>query len=222
MIKVRGRPKGSLHIIDGVYKRESVTSEELKELFLKATLGSIYKEPDPLDFRVSRDMAILALLALFGKRVGEVARLKMNDVEFTDEHLMVRFSVEKKRTPYIVKKPKSLNNPLVEHVRKFLMIRNECYPESEWLFPSTKLKKKHITPHRIWSIIHTINPNLWPHWFRHSLADLMVQSGEDVIELMDWFDWDDPRVAIQYTRGGAGRRVRRMGKVDYWAKSEGR
>ena len=102
MIKVRGRPKGSLHIIDGVYKRESVTSEELKELFLKASLGSIYKEPDPLDFRVSRDMAILALLALFGKRVGEVARLKMNDVEFTDEHLLVRFSVEKKRTPYIV------------------------------------------------------------------------------------------------------------------------
>lgn len=160
----------------------------------------------------ARLQCIMALLWLFGKRVSEVVPVRKEDVWTDERYFYGRFIVRRKRrrqTPAVAErylKKIRLDHPYVQrHVLPYL----STLPEKGYIFPSYSAGG-HITPRRVEQMIKQINPNAWPHLFRHSLATLMAEQGATEDELMDWFDWD--------SSGGAHGYVRRAGQLaDKWA-----
>ena len=51
---------------------------------------------------------------------------------------------------------------------------------------------------RYW--LKAIDPDIWPHLFRHSLATMIAEKGASAFELKAFFDWDDIRTATRYVR----------------------
>lgn len=56
---------------------------------------------------------------------------------------------------------------------------------------------------RAYKLIKAINPHIYPHWFRHSLATQLAEEGIDPWQLMNWFDWDRFATAKRYVSGTA-------------------
>lgn len=226
----RGRPKGSKHIIEGQYKRDGFTPDEITNMLMDAKRAKGYAHPVPNSYLAQRDACLIAILALFGKRESEVASIRRKGVTIDGDRMLIRFRLSKRLTkkklakdpnaqvPTVVK-PKTLRNPLVKYITDYIVIRDSSYPRSPWLFPSGKIKGAHIRPWHVWRIIKRLNKNAWPHWFRHSLADMMVKHRREIQELMEWFDWKRADTAVDYVRAGAGGRIREMGEEDYWVKS---
>jgi len=67
------------------------------------------------------------------------------------------------------------------------------YERSERGFMSSQLA---------WKIIKFLNPNVYPHLFRHSLATRMAKHSFTEDQLMSWFDWDSPKIAHEYVERG--------------------
>jgi hypothetical protein len=40
-----------------------------------------------------------------------------------------------------------------------------------------------------WKILKAINPEAYPHWYRHSLVTVLAEESFTVHELKGWFDW---------------------------------
>jgi len=66
---------------------------------------------------------------------------------------------------------------------------------------------KAMTPARAWQIIKKYEVDLFPHFFRHSLASNLSAIGFDEHHLMDWFDWDRIETARKYMKLAGGKRV---------------
>ena len=80
--------------------------------------------------------------------------------------------------------------PIVEYVQHI---------EAGYLLPSYG-RTGHITRWmaRLW--LKKLDPDIWPHLFRHSLATMMAEQGATAFELKAFFDWDDIRTAMRYVR----------------------
>ena len=225
-----GRPFGTTHLVDGLPDREIVTPQELSNLLKVAESGSGYSDKRDDHFYERRDMALIAILALFGKRAGEVCRVRREHVYFESDRILIKFRIlkrgkgkirkAKKPIVYGGNKPRPLDNPLTKLILEYMKVRDVMYPNSPWLFPSTKDVGKSISSHRVWMIIRKLKPKdkIWPHWFRHSLAVRMVRHGEaDIFDLMEWFDWKKPDVAVDYVRAEGKGRIEMLGKKDNWS-----
>jgi integrase len=56
---------------------------------------------------------------------------------------------------------------------------------------------------RAYQILKALNPEAYPHWFRHSLATQLAEEGHTPWELKDWFDWSRFETATHYVEGTA-------------------
>lgn len=138
--------------------------------------------------------ALIGLLWGYGKRISENLMLQREDI-FTDRgHLLVRFHVLKKRkkTDTLYLKALTLKHPAVQYILPYI---NSI--QSGPLFPGLSRQN---TLHRL----KKLNPNSYLHLFRKSLATEMSEHSFTVQQLMDWFDWTEPDVAIGYVQRGPG------------------
>lgn len=141
--------------------------------------------------------ALIAVLWLFGKRISEVLKLRRRDVWVKGEYFYARFTVLKKPgrkerpiEKHYLKRIKT-NHPYVKYV--LACIPAELSPDDR-LFPIGRTKA--------WRLLKKINPNVYPHFFRESLATSMAEQGASVFELMHWFDWDRAQTAVKYVKRG--------------------
>lgn len=89
-------------------------------------------------------------------------------------------------------------------------IRTITMPRSEPLVPymlawlnERKGQKKLFPYGRRWAYnsIKKVNPKWWPHRFRAERASqLVIEYGFRVPQLMQWFNWSEPKVPTQYVR----------------------
>ena len=138
--------------------------------------------------------ALIGLLWGFGKRISENLLLQREDI-FTDRgHLLVRFHVLKKRknTETLYLKALTLKHPACSYILPYL----ETIKEGP-LFP-------HLTRQLSLYYLKKLNPNIYLHLFRKSLATEMSEHSYTVQQLMNWFDWTEPDVAIGYVQRGPG------------------
>lgn len=150
--------------------------------------------------------ALIAMLWLFGKRISEVIKLRKRDVWVEGGYLYARFTVGKKpkdtplRDRIYVKRIKA-THPYVKYIMPTLI---DLGPDDR-IFPIGRTKA--------WRLLKNVNPNVYPHFFRHSLATSMAERGASVIELMSWFDWDRTESAMKYVKRG-------IKLIEKWADRE--
>lgn len=175
--------------------------------------------------------ALVCLLFLFGKRISEVLVLKRGDFYTRQRYLYVRFTVSKKPSrmalamPVVKIKRVSIKNQY-EYVKPIMDYVNSLNDASLPLFPGNtrphilKVKRKDKETGKIikeykyevkregvmsrvqaYKILKALDPEFYPHWFRHSLATSLAEEGFTAHELKDWFDWSRYDTASSYVEG---------------------
>ena len=166
---------------------------------------------------------LIAIAWIFGKRINEILRVKREDVWVERKFLYIRFLVSKKKTressaiPQRYLKRKTLKHPGTAFIISYIKNISEGY-----IFPDATQKEKtikvynkkydkwysytleggHISRHKAKYFLKKINPDIWWHLLRESLATEMAEREATEEELMHWFDWDDPRTAHRYVKRG--------------------
>lgn len=146
---------------------------------------------------------LVAILWLFGKRIGEVVRLKTEDIFIKDNQLCIRFLVLKKKTredPGVLRlytKRITLDNPYTDYVIDYWEPNKD---RERFLFPRPSTKTGHIFREYAWAVLKMVKEDISAHLFRHSLATQMAEDGASAYELVTWFDWDRTDTALEYVR----------------------
>lgn len=175
---------------------------------------------------------MLCLLYIFGRRLSGILKLRRSDFWIKRGYLYVRFKVLKKSRRVESLKSKTRvkrvniekQTKYVQHITTYV---SRLQSKNAPLFPGysqphTKIVKRKdesgkvlkvykyevnnegmMSRQQAYKIIKAINPNLYPHWFRHSLATQLAEEGIDQWQLMNWFDWDRFATAKRYVTGTA-------------------
>jgi len=142
---------------------------------------------------------LIAILYGYGKRISEVLNLKRQDIDLNGPNISIKFHVLKR-------KPKSGILPIFNkrlskdhYLAPFIIDHVEAIqvPES-WIFPG--YSGGHIHRYTAWRWLKKISEDLWPHLFRHSLAQLMADSGATAFQIKNFFDWVKLETATNYIR----------------------
>jgi len=178
-----------------------------------------------LRFNPSRIKCLVALLWLFGKRITENLKLKRKDIRVSKGYLYVHYIISKKKAqqgkpiPERRLKRMTLENPYTQYVIDY--VEGIADPEA-YLFPGrsrertikvynkrldkTYVYKKEAMPimsnAHAYRILRGLDPDVWCHLFRHSVATEMAERGYTEEQLMAWFDWDRYDTAHGYVKGG--------------------
>ncbi|MGB9677609.1 MAG: tyrosine recombinase XerC [Candidatus Ratteibacteria bacterium] len=127
------------------------------------------------NWRILRDKTILELLYSTGIRVGELANLRIDDINFTDEVIKVKGKGKKER---IVPVGKPALNCLIEYIEK------RPNKTEKFLFLNKYGKK--LTERSIerivkkYTLISGINKRVTPHTIRHTFATHLLDKGADL------------------------------------------
>lgn len=174
---------------------------------------------------------LVSILYLFGKRISEVLDLQRKDLFTKGGYLNVKFRVLKKTKrsslalPVSKLKRVSLNRsmPFTKYIIDYVVnLKDIELP----LFPGNsrphirlvrvkdkqtgKVKKEYryeikdrglMSRVTAYKILKALNPEAYPHWFRHSLATQLAEEGHTAHEPKDWFDWSRYDTAVHYVEG---------------------
>ena len=164
-------------------KIKVVRKDVLRQKEIEATL----KQADP------QMKCLIGLLWGFGKRISENLLLEREEIYIEKEFLMVRFHVLKKRVKdQVYLKALNINHPCTKYILPYL----ETIKEGP-LFPN-------LTRQLALYYLKKLNKDSYLHLFRRSLATEMSEHSYTVQQLMSWFDWTEPDVAVDYVQKGPG------------------
>jgi integrase len=129
------------------------------------------------------DYVILNLLVFCGMRISEAVSIERKDIDLAQRILITgkengaRKSNRKGDKPLIFCYPPQIANLMFE----YLYYSENKYPQSKWLFPSSKRSKDHIGEFTIQDHIRdyskTLQIDLYTHIFRKTLAKNRKNSG---------------------------------------------
>ncbi len=122
-----------------------------------------------------RDKAIIELLYSTGIRVGELANLKINDINFVDELIKVKGKGKKER---MVPVGKIALNCLIEYIEKRPNKKEEFVFLNKYGGRLTERSIERII--KKYSLIQGINKKVTPHTFRHTFATHLLDRGADL------------------------------------------
>ena len=149
--------------------------------------------------------ALIIVLWLYGMRIGEALRLDKDDFTIHKRSMTLHIALEKKRqtgSPLIAAHDIRLadNAPYYQQLSEFIQASPEgrLFPMSRW---TARRKVKRL-----------LN-ECSPHFFRHSRASRLAAQTDNVLELVDWFGWADPRPAMRYIQMSGRFASRLSGKV---------
>lgn len=154
--------------------RDPMTRDEVKDMIERA--------------KTLRDKALIACLYLLGSRITEILTLKKSDVIITDDEVTFVTKPLKRRneqSPLLFRR--SLTFPRTALFMDFFVKwAGGIAQEDGFLFPSYG-KHGHLTRQRAWQIIKELNPNTFPHFFRHTRGTWVYEeSGNDLIATKEW------------------------------------
>lgn len=178
-----------------LYAREGIPEgpswEEVQRL-LESTIGN-----RPADIR---DHAILMLLAVYGLRRGEVARLQLDDLDWAGERIVVPRPKQRRIQHY------PLVPPVGEAIVRYLQeVRPRCTYRSLFLTmaaPIRPLSALSITPIVRWRLkaLGVDLPRRGAHCLRHACATHLLASGFSLKEIGDHLGHRAANSTLSYTK----------------------
>lgn len=134
----------------------------------------------------NRNQTILMLLSRLGVRAMEVARLQLDDIDWNQGTIIIRFS--KSRRERLLPLPSDVGESLINYLRngrpktssRYIFLRHEApYQPLQWPAAITSIVKRTMikagVKHR----------SLGAHLFRHTAASQMVNSGASFKDVAD-------------------------------------
>lgn len=149
--------------------------------------------------------AVLGFLIGYGKRISEILVLRRAEVRIEEDFINTRFLILKRAPvsgvlPYRWKKL-ARSHYACEFIEPW--VKSRPSPGS-YVFPSLRTRSMttpgHISRQCIWSWLKDLDPDIWPHLFRHSLATQLGEEGATAYELKAFFDWGSIRTSEKYVR----------------------
>lgn len=133
-----------------------------------------------------RNYAIVLLLATYGLRSGEVANLKISDIDWRKEHIHIRRSKSgKKQTLPLLH---SVGEAIIAYLREVRPKDSNC----EALFVSAYAPIRPITNETIYGVVSRVIKDeevkikhKGPHSLRHSHATYLINNGQTMKEIGD-------------------------------------
>lgn len=126
----------------------------------------------------SRNKCLVALCHLTAGRINEVLPTRKSDITIDDDgYYVVNMLNEKNRESKVKAVPINPSDPLFQHVKGQL----DQLGEEDYLFPSwshPRPDKPYLTRGAAYKIVKRLNPDAFPHWFRHSrTTEVIVKRG---------------------------------------------
>lgn len=149
--------------------------------------------------------AVLGFHIGYGKRVSEIIALRRAEVRIEEDFINTRFLILKRESesgilPYRWKKL-IRSHYTCEYIEPWVESRPS---PGSYVFPALRSRSLdspgHVSRQCIWSWMKDLDPNIWPHLFRHSLATQMGEEGATAYELKAYFDWASIRTSERYVR----------------------
>lgn len=155
--------------------------------------------------KCQRDKALVSVLFLTGQRISEILKLTRKDVivdPSRPNRIIISFLIQKRKRKRIkdnVYVP--VTNPLIPRHRIPLDMSLPFMGDFvKWVnnFSEPDVRIFKITRQHAWAIIKALNPNTFPHFFRHTKISMLAEKGASGPELMTWAGWSDLRPAGRY------------------------
>jgi site-specific recombinase XerD len=166
----------------------------------------------------SRDQAMVYMLLDMGLRVGEMCRLKIQDVilETGEVHIAPYGSGQKTKSRHVF-----LGRTARSSLWKYLTERGETYPDDP-LFLSTC--NRPMSPNAIGHLFHNLGEkigvaNVHPHRFRHTFATQYLRNGGSIETLQYLLGHSTLKMVLKYaqiTSGDAANAHRKASPADRW------
>lgn len=144
---------------------------------------------------------LIAMLAAYGKRITEVLMVKVKDITIddTEKFIVTRFYILKSRPKAGIMKVRHKRLAIDHWTARFILPFIQGRDPEGHVLPSYG-PSGHVHRKTAWLWLKMLDPDIWPHLFRHSLATMMAEQGATAFELKAFFDWDDIRTAMRYVR----------------------
>jgi integrase/recombinase XerD len=169
--------------------------EELKAFFNAVNSNSNHGK---------RDCALFRLMYNTGARVQEIADIKKGDINFKPPFLIhITGKGNKDRTL-------CLHEKTVEAINDYINSERENINDDDFLFLNKFGNKfnragiyylvKEYTKKAAVEIPAMLNKNISPHTFRHTVAFGIIESGNDITVVKDWFGHESITTAAMYVK----------------------
>jgi integrase/recombinase XerC len=172
-----------------------VMSEEQAGRLIDGVGGEKLGRPYP-----ERDRAIFELLYGCGIRVGELAGLNLDDIDFNERWLRVRGKGRKERQVPFVGKTR-------EALERWLPARRSAADERALLVnrDGTRLSDRSIRNIvRFYAIMLSGDPSIHPHSFRHAYATHLLAGGADLRAIQELLGHASLSTTQKYTQVSLG------------------
>ncbi len=151
----------------------------LPEVLSEEEIDSIIASIDLSKPEGQRNSAIIETLYGCGLRVSELINLKLTDLHFKEEYILVTGKGDKQRLV-------PLNNIVIKEINKYLEDRNRLKRISDTNILFLNRRGRRLTREMIYTIIKNlsylagIKKKVSPHTFRHSFATHLIKKGADL------------------------------------------
>lgn len=145
--------------------------------------------------RTHKQRAILYLLYSAGLRVGELVRLRPEDLELERKLLRVRQG----------KGRKDRYTLLARRAVEAVSLYRDAYPTGRWLFPGGHRRDRHLTTRSVQRIVKNaaeaagIHKKVTAHTLRHSFATHLLEGGTNLRIIQDLLGHKSARTTQVYT-----------------------
>jgi integrase/recombinase XerD len=151
----------------------------LPEVLSEEEIDSIISSIDLSKPEGQRNRAIIETLYGCGLRVSELINLKLTDLHFREEYILVTGKGDKQRLV-------PLNKIVIREINKYFEDRNRLKTISDNNIVFLNRRGRRLTREMIYTIIKNlahladIKKKVSPHTFRHSFATHLIKKGADL------------------------------------------
>lgn len=157
------------------------TKKRKKILYYPDVVKMLRRAREVFDDEKSREVcSLIAFLYKTGTRISEALNITREDFKIFNEQLLITVRPLKQRKnvfasvlPFRIKENDKLLEIIIKHVAKL----------------GAKEKVWDFTRKTAWEYITTLNPDIYPHIFRHSRATHLSNKGASEGQLRRWFRW---------------------------------